>query len=82
MQLEEVDPTTPGEDQITMEGGGTTPITPADDKLLEEYDDLLDNLTGATTLSGIVTKSLSQMNIGSPAPMPPTNEPPGNDQET
>ena len=35
------------EDQITMEGDSTTPITPADDKLLEEYDDLLENLTGA-----------------------------------
>ena len=72
----EVDPMTPGEDQITMEGGGTTPINPADDKLLEEYDDLLDNLTGATTPSGIVTESLSQMNMGSPAHMPLTDHPP------
>ena len=74
-----VDPTTPGEDQITMEGGGTTPITLADDKLLEEYDDLLDNLTGAATPSGIVTESLSQMNMGSPTH---TNDPPSNDRET
>ena len=73
-----VDPTTPGEDQITMEGGGTTPIT----QLLEEYDDLLDNLTGATTPSGIVTESLFQMNMDSPAPTPLMNDLPGNDQET
>ena len=73
---------TPGEDQITMEGGGTTPITPANDKLFEEYDDLLDNLTRAATLTGIVTESLSQMNKGSPAHTPPTNKPPGNDWET
>ena len=77
-----VDPTTPGEDQITMEGGGTTPITPVNDKLLEEYDDLLDNLNGATTPSGIVTESLSQMNMGCPMHMPPTNDPPSNDQKT
>ena len=61
---------TPSEDQITMEGGGTTPISPADDKLLEEYDDLLNNLTGATTPSGAVTESLSQMNMGSPTLTP------------
>ena len=78
-----VDPMTPGEDQITMEGGGTTPITLADDKLLEEYDDLLDNLNGATTPSEIVTESLFQMNMGSPMHTPPTNNPPpGNDWET
>ena len=77
-----VDLMTPGEDQITMEGGGTTPITPADDKLLEEYDDLLDNLNGGTTPSGIVTESLSQMNMGSPTHTPPTNDPCGNDRET
>ena len=66
-----------------MEGGGTTPITLADDKLLEEYDDLMDNLTGAMTPSGIVTESLSQMNMGSPTHTPPTNHPPpGDDQET
>ena len=71
-----VDPMTPGEDQITMEGGGTTPITPTNDKLLEEYDDLLDNLNGVATPSGIVTESLSQMNMGSPAHTPLTNDPP------
>ena len=70
-----VDPMTPGEEHITMEGGGTTPITQADDKLLEEYNDLLDNLNGAATLSGIVTESLSQMNMGSPMHTPLTNDP-------
>ena len=29
---------TPGEDQITMEGGGTTPMTPADNQFLEHDD--------------------------------------------
>ena len=82
--VEGVDHMTPGEDQITMEGGGTTPITPADDKLLEEYDDLLDNLTGAMTPSGIVTESLSQMNMGSPTHTALTNHPtpPSDDWET
>ena len=77
-----VDLMTPSEDQINMEGGGTTPITPADDKLLEEYDDLLNNLTGATTPSGAVTESLSQMNMGSPTPTPQMTDPPGSGQET
>ena len=71
-----VDPMTPGEDQITMEGGGTTPIILADDKLLMEYDNLLDNLTGATTPLGIVTESLSQMNMGSPTHTSLTDHPP------
>ena len=78
-----VDPMTPGEEQITMEGIGTTPITQANDKLLEEYNNLLDNLNGATTPSGIVTESLSQMNMGSPMHTPPKNDPPPhNDRET
>ena len=70
-----VDSMTPGEEQITMEGGGTTPITKANDKLLEEYNDLLDNLNGAVTLSGIVTEFLYQMNMGSPTHTPLANDP-------
>ena len=75
-----VDLTTPVEDQIIMEGGDTTPITPADDQLLR-YDDLVEN-SGAVTPSGAVTESLSQMNMDSPAPMPQTNDPPGSNQES
>ena len=65
---------TPGEDQIIMEGGGTTPINLADNQLLG-YDDLVENPAGAVTPSGAVTESLSQMNMDFPAPTPQTNNP-------
>ena len=75
-----VDLTTPGEDQIIVEGSSTTPITPADDQLLG-YDDLVEN-SEAVTPSGVVTESLSQMNMDSPAPTPQLNDPRGNNQES
>ena len=75
-----VDLMTPGEDQIIMEGGGTTPITLAGNQLLG-YDDLVENPTRAVTPSGAVTESLSQMNMDSPTPTPQTNDPPGNNHE-
>ena len=75
-----VDLTTPGENQIIMEGGSTTPITLADDQILG-YDDLVENPAGAVTPSVAVTESLSQMNMDSPAPTPQTNDPPGSNQE-
>ena len=74
-----IDLVTPGGDQPIMEGG-TTPITPEDDKLLE-YEDEEENQAGAVTPSGVVAESLSKMNMDSPTPTPPSNDPPGNKQK-
>ena len=76
-----IDLMTPGGNQPIMEGGGTTPITPEDDKLLE-YEDEEENQAGAVTPSGAVVESLSHLNMDSPAPTPPTNNPPGRNEET
>ena len=64
---------------IIIEGGGITPITPADDRLLD-LDDQEDQ-TGAETPSEAVTESLSQMNMDSPASTLAVSDPPGGDQE-
>ena len=53
------------EERIITEGGGITPITPADDRLLDQDDQ--EDQTGAETPSGALTESLSQMNMDSPA---------------
>ena len=50
--------------RIIIEGGGVTPITPADDQLLDLDDQ--EDPTGAETPSRAVTESLSQMNMDSP----------------
>ena len=65
-----IDLMTPGGYQPILEGGGATPITPEDDKLLE-YEEEEENQAGAITLSGAVAESLSQMNMDSPIPNPP-----------
>ena len=54
------------EERIITEGGGVTPITPADDQLLDQDDQ--EDRTGAKTPSGVVTESLSQMNMCPPHP--------------
>ena len=66
------------EERIITEGGGITPMTPADDRLLDQ-DDQKDG-TGAETPSGVVTESLSQMNMDSPASTLVVSDPPGGDQ--
>ena len=53
------------EERIITEGGGVTPITPADDQLLDQDDQ--EDQAGAETSSGAVMESLSQMNMDSPA---------------
>ena len=67
------------EERIITEGGGITPITPADDRLLDQDDQ--EDRTGAKTPSGVMTASLSQMNINSPASTLAVSDPPGGDQE-
>ena len=64
---------------IIIEGGGITPITPADDWLLDLDDQ--EDPTRAITPSGVVTESLSQMNMDSPASTLVVSDPPGSDQE-
>ena len=53
-----VDPMTPGNERIIIEGGGTTPVTPAEDQLLG-YDNQEENPVGGVTPSVVVTESLS-----------------------
>ena len=67
------------EERIITEGGGITPITPADDRLLDKDDQ--EDQTGAETPSGVVTELLSQMNMDSPATTLVVSDPPGGDQE-
>ena len=64
---------------IIIEEGGITPITPADDQLLDLDDQ--EGQTRAETPSGVVTKSLSQMNMDSPASTPAVSDLPCGDQE-
>ena len=67
------------DERIITEGGGVTPITPADDRLLDQDDQ--EDQTGAETPSGAVTESLSQMNMDSPASTLLVSDPPGGNQE-
>ena len=67
------------EERIITEGGGITPITPADDRLLDQ-DDQQDQIRTETP-SGTVTESFSQMNMDSPASTLVVSDPPGGDQE-
>ena len=67
------------DERIIVEGGGITPITPADDRLLDQDDQ--EDQTRAKTPSGVVTESLSQMNMDSPTATLVVSDPPGGDQE-
>ena len=62
------------DERIIVEGGGITPITPADDRLLDQDDQ--EDQTGAKTPSGAVTESLSQMNMDSPTSTLVVSDPP------
>ena len=64
---------------IIIEGGGITPITPADVQLLDLDDQ--EGQTRAKTPPGVVTELLSQMNKDSPASTPVVSDPPGGNQE-
>ena len=65
------------DERIIRETGDTTPITPAEDQLL---DDL--GVTGAETPSRAVAKSLSQMNMGLPTTSQVASDPPDESQAT
>ena len=67
------------DERIVIEGGGVTPITPADDRLLDQDDQ--EEGTGAKTPSRAVTESLSQMNMDSPTSTLVVSDPPGGGQE-
>ena len=53
------------DERIIIETGGATPITPAEDQLLDDQGG-----TGVETPSGAVTKTLSQMSMDSPTTPP------------
>ena len=59
------------DERIIIEAGGTTPITLAEDQLLDDQVG-----TGAKTPSGAVTKLLSQMNVDSPTTSQVASDPP------
>ena len=65
------------DERIVIKAGGTTPITLAEDQLLDDQGG-----TGAKTPSGAVTKSLSQMNMDSPAASQVASDPPDEGQNT
>ena len=59
------------DERIIVKAGGTTPITLAEDQLLDDQVG-----TGAETPSRAVTKSLSWMNVDSPAASQVASDPP------
>ena len=63
------------DERIIVEAGGTTPITLAEDQLLDDQVG-----TGAETPSGAVTELLSQMNVDSPATSQVASDPPDEGQ--
>ena len=63
------------DERIVVKAGGTTPITLAEDQLLDDQVG-----TGAETPSRAVTKSLSQMNVDSPATLQVASDPPNEGQ--
>ena len=63
------------DERIVIKAGGTTPITLAEDQLLDDQGG-----TGAETPSGAVAKSLSQMNLDSPATSQVASDPPDEGQ--
>ena len=64
-------------ERIVIKAGGTTPITLAEDQLLDDQGG-----TGAETPSGAVTESLSQINVDSPATSQVASDPPDEGQNT
>ena len=64
-----------GDERMVVEAGGTTPITQAEDQLLDNQVG-----TGAKTPSGAVTESLSQMNVDSPVTLQVASDPPDEGQ--
>ena len=66
------------DERIVIETGGATPITPADNRLLDQDDQ---EGMGAETPSGAVTESLSQMNMDLPATSLLVSDPPGEGQD-
>ena len=64
------------DERIFIEAGGTTLITLAEDQLLDDQVG-----TGAETPSGVVTESLSQMNMDSPATSQVASDPPVEGQD-
>ena len=64
------------DERIIIETGGATPITPAEDQLLDDQGG-----TGVKTPSGAVTESLSQMSVDSPAILPVASDPLGEGQD-
>ena len=62
--------------RIIVKAGGTTPITLAEDQLLDDQVG-----TGAETPSGVVTESLSQMNMDSPTTSQVASDPPDEGQD-
>ena len=63
------------DERIIIKAGGTTPITLAEDQLLDDQGG-----TGAETPSGAVTESLSRMNVDSPATLQVASDPPNEGQ--
>ena len=61
--------------RIVVKAGGTTPITLAEDQLLDNQGG-----TGAKTPSGAVAESLSRMNVDSPAALEVASDPPDEGQ--
>ena len=64
-------------ERIVVKTGGSTPITLAEDQLLDDQGG-----TGAETPSRAVTKSLSRMNVDSPATLQVASDPPDEGQNT
>ena len=64
------------DERIIVQAGGTTPITLAEDQLLDDQVG-----TGAETPSGAVTESLSRMNVDSPATLQVASDPPDEGQD-
>ena len=62
--------------RIVVEARGTTPITLAEDQLLDDQVG-----TKAATPSRVVTESLSQMNIDSPTTLQVASDPPDEGQD-
>ena len=65
------------DERIVVKAGGATPITLAEDQLLDDQVG-----TGAETPSGTVTESLSQMNMDSPVTSQVASDPPDEGQDT
>ena len=66
------------DERFIVEGGGATPITPVDDRLLDDQKEA----TGAETPSRVVAELLSQINMDSPTSTPVVSDPPSDIKET